>query len=129
MVIAGVYKMADDPAVGQVSYYAALGAAVVAWNRVENSLRQMLITLCGAGPEIWILTAELSAIPLVRALNSGATDVACPRLRPFIEHCTEWFDRLREYRNYYIHSITDVSPHRGGRFMGLSYRRQSELNR
>ncbi len=78
MVIAGVYKMADVPPVDQVSCYAELGAAVVAWNRVENSLRQMLITLCGASPEIWILTAELSAIPLVRALNSGATDVALP---------------------------------------------------
>ena len=110
--------MADDSPAGQVSYYASLGAATVAWNQAENSLRQMLIALCGASPEIWILTAELSAIPLERALQSGATDIASARLKPFIEHCIEWFDRLREYRNYYIHGINDVSLHYSGKFVG-----------
>ena len=113
--------MSDDPPAGQVSYYASLGALTVAWNKAENSLRQILITLCGESPQIWILTAELSAIPLERALQSGATDIASPRLRPFIEHCIEWFDRLREYRNYYIHSITDVELHYSGEFVGMSW--------
>ena len=111
--------MADDPSrEGAVSYYASLGAAVVAWNQAEDLLRQMLIALCGASPQTWILTAELGPIPLQNALQSGATDIAPLRLKPLIGHCIEWFDRLRMYRNYYIHSIINVDLHHSGEFVG-----------
>jgi hypothetical protein len=107
-----------DPRVA--SYYASLGTLLVAWNQAENSLRQILIALCVAGPEIWILTAELGGTSLENALKSGATDIASLKLKPFISHCVEWFSRLREYRNYYVHSINDVHPHVNGKIAGVA---------
>ena len=110
-------KDADDKV---ISYYASLGVFLVTWNDVENSLRQLLIALCGASPQIWILTAALGGPSLENALKSGATDIAPPKLKPFIEHCVEWFDRLREYRNYYVHSIHGVAPHFSGKVVGVA---------
>lgn len=103
-----------------VSYYASLGVFLVIWNQAENSLRQLLITLCGASPEIWILTAALGGPSLESALKSGATDIAPPQLKPFIEHCVEWFSRLREYINYYVHSINLVSSLNSGKIAGFA---------
>jgi hypothetical protein len=105
---------------GETAYYAELGALVASWNQAENSLREMLVALCGARAEIWILTAELGSVSLQSALRSAATDIAAPALSPYIEHCVLWFDTLREYRNYYIHGINDVGPHTEQGFVGVS---------
>jgi hypothetical protein len=103
--------MSDDPLSPKpddemrCSYLCALGRLIVNWNQAENSLRQILIDLCGASPAIWILTAELGSVSLENALKGASFDIGQARLTPYIEHCIEWFSRLREYRNYYVHSI------------------------
>ena len=82
----------------------------IKWNQAEDILRDILVNLCGGeGLEIWILTAELGAVSLENALKSASNDIAKDKLKPYIDHAVEWFSRLREYRNYYVHGIKSVT--------------------
>jgi hypothetical protein len=101
------------------SYLCALGSLIVNWNQAENSLRRILIDLCGASPAIWLLTAELGSVSLENALKSASFDIGPARLSPYIDHCIEWFSRLREYRNYYVHSINDIGLNSAEKVVGV----------
>jgi hypothetical protein len=82
----------------------SVGDFVMTWNRTENMMRQLLLLLCGYSQPTYVLTAELSALALVQAIEAIVTDTDHP-LRDPILHATEFFDRLRVYRNYYAHGI------------------------
>jgi hypothetical protein len=87
------------------AFHAAIGALVISWNRAESILKVLLIALCGASPKTWILTAELGNVGLENALKSASADLAPEELKDHIDHAIEWFSRLREFRNYYVHGI------------------------
>lgn len=90
-------------------FYTAIGEIVVKWNDAENFMRAILIELCGSNPKTWILTAELGNVGLENALRTASADVAPVHLREHIDHATEWFSRLREKRNYYVHGIRRIT--------------------
>jgi hypothetical protein len=90
------------------SFHAAIGALVISWNRAESILKVLLIALCGANPKTWILTAELGNVGLENALKSASADLAPEELKDHIDHAVEWFSRLREFRNYYVHGINRI---------------------
>lgn len=90
-------------------YYALLGELIVSWNRAENMLSMVLTAICGGGsPLVWILTSDLGAVSLENALKSATADLAAEELKDSIYHMVEWFSRLREFRNYYIHGVQRV---------------------
>lgn len=87
-------------------FYAALGEMIVRWNQAESAMKALLITLSGAEEKAaWILVAELGAVSLEQALKSTARDLAPPTIKSYIAQLVDWFSCLREYRNYYTHSI------------------------
>jgi hypothetical protein len=65
------------------------------------------VTLCGQSAAIEILTAELSAVSLIQALNAISVTLD-PPIMAAVESVTEYFDVLREYRNYYVHGIRAI---------------------
>jgi hypothetical protein len=99
--------------------FASLGEVVVKWNRAENSLRQIAVGACKPSPEIWILTAELGGVSLESALKSLARDVLPSSLAAHVIDVVEWFSRLREYRNYYVHGIYEVRANESGEKIGF----------
>jgi hypothetical protein len=87
-------------------FYAALGEMIVRWNQAESSMKALLISLSGAEVKAgWILIAELGAVSLEQALKSAARDLAPSDIQAHITQLVNWFSCLREYRNYYTHSI------------------------
>jgi hypothetical protein len=93
-------------------YTAAFGEMVVAWNVAENMLRLLLYTLCGKTTAVRILTAELSAMGIVQGLNSISDTLYGPVKDAVLTVCAR-YDRMREYRNYYVHGIAAVSYSEG----------------
>ena len=98
----------------EASYIVAFGRMVMAWNRAEASLRQLLAGLCGgntieANLKARIVTAELGSAGLTYALNSFAANLLPPEVAERVEHAVKYYDRLRVYRNYYVHGITSVT--------------------
>jgi hypothetical protein len=87
-------------------FYAALGEMIVRWNQAESAMKALLISLSGAEVKAgWILIAELGAVSLEQALKSAARDLAPSDIQDHITQLVHWFSCLREYRNYYTHSI------------------------
>jgi hypothetical protein len=97
-------------------FYAALGEMVVNWNQAESTLTMILVALCGANPKTWILTAELGGVGLQNALLSASADLAPDHLKKHIDHAVEWYSRLREVRNYYVHGTQRVTVGDDGAF-------------
>ncbi|MDQ7246288.1 hypothetical protein [Dongia sedimenti] len=87
----------------------ALGGLVIAWNRAELKIRQMIALLWGEHaehPKIDILTNELSAVELNQAFAAFVHHfVSEPEIRTRLEWIAESFDRLRAHRNFYVHGI------------------------
>lgn len=87
------------------SYSAKLGETILSWNTAEGALRSLLSTVCGASNATRILTAELGSRGLTDGLNAIAVTLPIEQRRA-VEHVVAVYDRLREYRNYYVHGIT-----------------------
>jgi hypothetical protein len=99
--------------------FAAIGEIVVKWNDAENFMNAILVELCGSNPKTWILTAELGNVGLENALRTAAADIAPIHLREHLDHAIEWFSRLRETRNYYVHGIRRITTDKGGTPLGI----------
>lgn len=89
----------------ETDFKAALGDFVVAWNSLEWTARYLLERLCGlesyAGQ---IVTAKIEGTQLAKALSAVAElqDSLC---QDHIRHFSKGFDKIRETRNYLVHSI------------------------
>jgi hypothetical protein len=73
------------------------------WNNVETAARIILQRLGGRGNGMTACTAMLGNVPLINALRATAS--LEDRLVAEIDRFAECMDRLREYRNYYVHGI------------------------
>lgn len=96
-------------------FFASLGRLVVEYNGAENALRNLLASTVTAKPadveEIalsHILTAELGNMALTQALRSYATDVGPQEMEQPLKDAATYLDTIREYRNFYVHAITQV---------------------
>ena len=95
------------------SFQSALGDLVINWNIVEASVRELLGCFASERPHspppgTDILTVELGTVGLGHALQSYANDLVQPPYDEFVLHAVEYFDRVRIYRNYYVHGIANV---------------------
>jgi len=106
----------DSEAANQL--HAAVGEMVLAWNGAEMTLTFILNTLCRelSGPPSadsmfipGILTAHMGNVALANALRTISAEFAEPVLQEHLNHFIEITDRIREYRNYYVHGISDLS--------------------
>lgn len=90
-------------------FLGVLGILVVEWNHAESLLNTLLSFLSGGGTRVAILTAHMNTVAVCQALRTLANEkLADDDVAPHVLHYTDYFDRLREYRNYYIHGIKAV---------------------
>ncbi|MGV0878038.1 hypothetical protein V6767_12910 [Martelella sp. FLE1502] len=93
---------------------ASIGNVVVDWNALEASMELLVYTLSGGGKHIDVLTAHMNNTMLLDAFRTLANDFAPEEYRDDLEFIATMFDRLRSYRNYYVHGIKAVTR-KGGR--------------
>lgn len=136
--------MTDNPDEGSTSdgdeLLLHLGKLIVTWNDLETLIRQVLYTLSDRDIlTAAILMADMSITGLMNVLRPLAfkydewqramfvdlqserrlRDYLGPRqiepVAPHVNHLIEFTDRLREYRNFYIHGINRPRPGKGFR--------------
>jgi hypothetical protein len=86
----------------------AFADLLITWNAAERAATKMLNHLCGNSPQTYILTSELGALGLQNALSSMAFGIVDAPFVDALKHGVDYFDRVREYRNYYVHGIHAV---------------------
>lgn len=79
-----------------------LGRVVITWNGLEHSLAMLLRTLTRSGPIVDVLASQMRDEGLCRALKVLSNGTG-PEIATRIEHAVTAFERLQEWRNYYVH--------------------------
>lgn len=98
-----------DPSEIEVSQ--TLGRFVITWNRVEGAIISLLQTLIPVQEHAgWmrsaIVVSRLDTTGVVDALRSIAKANMVEDQGDAVKNAADFFDRLRPYRNYYVHGIT-----------------------
>lgn len=87
---------------------ARIGQMVLRWNNLEG-LMQALLTLFVGGSRITeILVSGMGNMTLVDTLQTIVNDSGPPEMLTHIKLAIEFYDCLREYRNYYVHSARSI---------------------
>jgi len=120
-------------------FLAQLGKLVVAWNDLESALGGLIFILAERDPvTAMLLTADMNAATMMNAIRALviehdaserrlAGDLAKdsfakeylggPRVvedaAPYVVHLIDFADRLREYRNFYVHGINSPRAKEG----------------
>lgn len=97
-----------------------LGLLVVEWNRLESCAQLMVYALAGADERIDILTAHMGTVSLSDALRTLAAECGPPKAKPHIDHFLALFERIRDYRNYYVHGLRLLVSDKDGRPVAMS---------
>ncbi len=92
---------------------AKLGEIAVKWNYVEGHIRLLLSLLASDGVldpladrhKHDILTAQLGNVALIEAVRTLNNEFIKGEMHDHVDHAMTFFDTMREYRNYYVHSI------------------------
>lgn len=100
-------------------FFEALGEMIVYWNRLDNAMRGFLLGLYDAQSFQEIIRAnaiivELGNVGLAQAVKTLANEILSGEVRDHTLHAVKYFERLREYRNYYAHSIASIIPAKSG---------------
>lgn len=91
--------------------YLAMGRLVVLYNLAEEEIRTLLTNLIAEfnnemNFHARIMVSELGAVGLENALKSIAGDILPRAEREAIVHLANLYERVRGYRNFYVHGIT-----------------------
>ncbi|MCT2557531.1 hypothetical protein N0B51_00905 [Tsuneonella sp. YG55] len=96
------------------AFCVAYTRAIVAWNNAEEAAREILTSLSAGGVGSTIAIYQLGNASLVDAIRtvcqfikSIENDLAHERA-DHVEHFAEGLDRLRSYRNFYVHQTRGV---------------------
>ncbi|MAU19193.1 MAG: hypothetical protein CMH13_01510 [Martelella sp.] len=101
-------------------YLAKLGKIILDWNAFESTVEAQIQYLSGGGDKVSILTAHLRNLAMQDVLKTLANDIAPAPLKDDLLYVASLFNRLREYRNHYVHSIATVGKAPDGQVCGLS---------
>jgi hypothetical protein len=109
-----LYSLSNSP-----EFAKAIGDLVLHWNKTEGTVRGLLSTLCAPQSETSrvcaeILTVEIGNVALTNAIRSIARALYSEELEEHLICCAEYLDRLRAYRNYYVHSIKGATDTQTG---------------
>jgi len=85
-----------------------LGRLVISWNRSEHAKRVMLATLLHDGAS-WVVVAELNQVGVDQALRSFANGALPEPIKSLTLQGITQGERLRAYRNHYVHGIVSTS--------------------
>jgi hypothetical protein len=94
----------------------SLGLVVIGWNACELACRELVKTLATGGQHrSWrlaeVLISELGSVGLTQALQCYAREFPSEQkdLARAVRHIADVTERLRAYRNYFVHGITNVT--------------------
>lgn len=103
------------PTPTMLDFYRSYGFAVYAWNRAEQSVRNLLATIAAedihaqSNPRAVILTAELGSRGIVQALQSFANATMEAEAQDAVIFLVRYFEIVLSYRNYYVHGVTHIT--------------------
>lgn len=96
----------------------ALGLVAMAWNGVELRMRDLIKAIVckgvfESGRLAEIIVTELGTVGLTQALNCFSAEMPEEEseLSVAISHLVEMAERLKAYRNYYIHGVRGVTAY------------------
>lgn len=101
-------RAGDDPPWPPPVYDAALsqiGRIVLNWNVIERTTTQILNILLGGEHRAMIVTAHIGTTTQIDALRTLAAEFLEEPQKGCIFHLIDLFERLRERRNFYVHSL------------------------
>lgn len=102
-------QLAEEVATHQ-KFYSHIGYLVIVWSSVEATVRDMLRLFMDNSDLAHVITSQLGNVALadiIRTLTNDG-DVPDEGLRDHIDHFLQYFDCMREHRNYYAHSISSL---------------------
>jgi hypothetical protein len=86
-----------------------LGQIAVEWNNVDALMRLLFSFFIGGGDKTDIVTAHLNSPVFINMMKTFTTEYAPKDVQGHFAHLYEFYDRMREYRNYYIHGIINIA--------------------
>lgn len=102
---------------------AKIGELVSKWNVLEGQVRYTLMfvleRVCPPSPAAQILTAHMGSVALTEALRTAANEFTSDNIRKRLLHSADYIDRLRAYRNFYVHGFTHVGWNRSREPIGF----------
>lgn len=87
--------------------------AVMFWNHAESTLRQIVQHILGQSLMSLAVAAEMGNMHLQRAARTAAHEPEMAHVAEHLNHFCDGFDRLREYRNFYVHGVYATTVHEG----------------
>lgn len=88
-------------------------SAVMFWNHAEGTMKQIVQLLLGQSALSLAVTSEMGNIALMNAVKVASRAEEMEHLSEHLRHFCEGFDRLREYRNFYVHATYASTVHEG----------------
>lgn len=103
----------DGVALYETPFLIAFAHMILTWNMTEGTMRGLLAHFIGSESvrEVLkgrILTAELGTTGLADALRALAINILPEDVGKPVSHAVDYFERVRSYRNYYVHGITNI---------------------
>jgi hypothetical protein len=98
----------DRPNLGEgaVRIFARLGELLLHWNRLEFEARAVASEAAGGTPVTVAFVSGLTASALAQWLHLLANaSEGTEEYKEHIRHCANVLDRLRAYRNHYVHGF------------------------
>jgi len=75
------------------------------WNHAESTMKQIVQLLLGQSAMSLAVAAEMGNIALTNAVQVASRMPEMDGLSEHLRHFCEGYDRLRGYRNFYVHAI------------------------
>lgn len=92
-----------------------IGRIVYNWNTIENTVKRIFLHVTNntlktneITPTGQIMVAHIPLTTLSGSLRAIVTETISGDLKDHLIHSVELFDRLKDYRNYYIHSFSGI---------------------
>lgn len=88
------------------AFHEAFTNAVIVWNCVEQEARRLLVGPQQRNIAALVASAHLGNVALTDALRAFAETLEDEVEASHVAHACEMFERIRAYRNYYVHGLT-----------------------
>ena len=89
-------------------FLSEIGRIVFSWNESERIVRQITYNMAGGGEGPAILAVHMGTSSLLDAARTYANRHYSDERKEHLLHAIKLFERLREYRNYIVHSFNQV---------------------
>lgn len=86
-----------------------LGQIAIEWNNIDALMRLLLSVFIGGGDKTDIITAHMNSPVFINMMKTFTAEYAPKDAQAHFTCLYEFYDRMREYRNYYIHGITNIA--------------------